>query len=215
MSRKGTNPNPKTSKGRKTAVAIRLIAGLGNPGARYAVTRHNVGALWLERLAARFGVRLAAARKFKGLLGRGDVLGRDVRLLFPTTYVNLSGEAIGAAARFYKIGAEEMLIAYDEVAFPVGVSRLKKDGGHNGHNGLKSVIGALANERGFVRLRIGIGHPGSAADMVGYLTGAAMPLAEREAAAESSELPDDVLDLVLDGDIDKAMNLFHVPRTVA
>ena len=196
-------------------MAIRLIAGLGNPGPRYARTRHNVGAVWLDDFAQRFGIRLAEERKFKGLLGRGDILGRDLRLLFPTTYVNLSGEAVGAVSRFYKIAAEEVLIAYDEVAFPVGVSRLKKGGGHNGHNGLRSVIAALANERGFMRLRIGVGHPGNAADMVGYLTGAAMPASEREAAAASSELDDDVLDLVLDGDIDRAMNVFHAPRTAA
>jgi len=195
-------------------VAIRLIAGLGNPGTRYAQTRHNVGAAWLLDLAHRFGIRLAEDRKFKGLLGRGNILGRDVRLLLPTTYVNLSGEAVGAVAHFYRMTAQEILVAYDEVAFPIGVTRLKKDGGHNGHNGLKSVISGLANDRGFARLRIGVGHPGNAADMVAYLTGAAMPEAEREAAAESAGLDDPVLDLVLDGDIDRAMNLFHAPRAI-
>lgn len=193
-------------------MAIRLITGLGNPGTRYARTRHNVGAAWLLELARRFGIRLAEERKFKGLVGRGDMLGRDVRLLLPTTYVNLSGEAVGAVAHFYRMTAQEILVAYDEVAFPVGTSRLKKDGGHNGHNGLKSVIAGLANDRGFARLRIGVGHPGNAADMVAYLTGAAMPEAEREAAVESADLDDPVLDLVLDGDIDRAMNLFHAPR---
>ena len=193
-------------------MAIRLIAGLGNPGTRYARTRHNVGAAWLLGLAQRFGVRLAEERKFKGLMGRGDILGRDVRLLLPTTYVNLSGEAIGAAAHFYRITAAEILVAYDEVAFPIGVSRLKKDGGHNGHNGLKSVIAGLANDRGFARLRIGVGHPGNAADMVAYLTGVAMPETERDAVAASADLDDAVFDLVLDGDIDRAMNLFHAPR---
>ena len=194
-------------------MAIRLIAGLGNPGTRYARTRHNVGAAWLLELAQRFGIRLAEDRKFKGLLGRGDILGRDVRLLLPTTYVNLSGEAVGAVAHFYRMTAQEILVAYDEVAFPVGVSRLKKDGGHNGHNGLKSVIAGLGNDRGFARLRIGVGHPGSAEDMVAYLTGAAMPEAEREAGAKSAVLDDAVLDQVLGGDIDGAMNLFHAPRS--
>ena len=193
-------------------MAVRLITGLGNPGTRYARTRHNVGAAWLLELADRFGIRLAEERKFKGLLGRGDILGRDIRLLLPTTYVNLSGEAVGAVAHFYRMTAEEILVAYDEVAFPVGVSRLKKDGGHNGHNGLRSVIGGLGNDRGFARLRIGVGHPGSAEDMVAYLTGVAMPQAEREAAARSADLDEAVLDLVLDGDIDRAMNLFHAPR---
>lgn len=196
-------------------MAIRLIAGLGNPGKRYERTRHNVGAVWLSGLAQRFNIRLAEERKFKGLLGRGDVLGRDVRLLLPTTYVNLSGDAVGAVAHFYRMTAEEILVAYDEVAFPVGVSRLKTGGGHNGHNGLKSVIAALAKEPGFARLRIGIGHPGSAEDMVAYLTGVAMPQSEREAVAASADLADPVLDLVLDGDIDRAMNVFHAPPQAA
>lgn len=196
-------------------MAIRLIAGLGNPGPRYARTRHNIGALWLDRLADRFGIRLASERRFKCLMGRGDMLGRDVRLVFPTTYVNLSGEAIGAVTRFYKIATAELLIAYDEVAFPVGVGRLKRDGGHNGHNGLKSVIGALGNERGFARLRIGIGHPGATEHMVAYLTGTAMPENEREAALTAAELDDEVLDVVLNGDIESAMNMFHAPRTRA
>jgi len=192
-------------------VAIRLIAGLGNPGARYARTRHNIGAVWLEALAQRFGIGLAEERKFKGAIGRGRMLGRDVRLLFPTTYVNLSGEAVGAVARFYRIEPAEMLIAYDEVAFPVGRCRLKDGGGHNGHNGLKSVIAALGNDRGFARLRIGIGHPGNAEEMVAYLTGVAMPSEERETATRAAWLSDGVLDLVLDGDLQQAMNLFHAP----
>ena len=139
------------------------------------------------------------------------MLGRDVRLLVPTTYVNLSGEAVGAVAEFYKIAAAEILIAYDEVAFPVGRCRLKDGGGHNGHNGLKSVIAALGNDRSFARLRIGIGHPGNADEMVAFLTRVAMPRAEREAATQAAWLSDDVLDLVLEGDLQQAMNLFHAP----
>ncbi|MDE0036122.1 MAG: aminoacyl-tRNA hydrolase [Gammaproteobacteria bacterium] len=192
-------------------MAIRLIAGLGNPGARYARTRHNIGAAWLESLARRFGIPLAEDRKSKGALGRGDMLGRDVRLLLPTTYVNLSGDAVSAVTRFHKIAPAEMLIAYDEVAFPVGRCRLKDGGGHNGHNGLKSVIAALGNDRSFARLRIGIGHPGNADEMVAYLTRAAMPPADREAATQAAWLSDEVLDLVLEGDLQQAMNLFHAP----
>ena len=192
-------------------MAIRLIAGLGNPGPRYARTRHNIGAAWLEALAARFGIALAAQRKFKGAFGRGDVLGRDVRLLFPTTYVNLSGDAVRDVARFYKIEPAEILVAYDEVAFVSGVCRLKTGGGHNGHNGLKSIIGALGNDRGFTRLRIGVGHPGDADEMVAYLTGVAMPASERDAALRAATLDDTVLALVLDGELQQAMNLFHAP----
>ena len=192
-------------------MAIRLIAGLGNPGARYARTRHNIGAIWVESLARRFGIHLAEERKSKGVVGRGDMLGRDVRLLVPTTYVNLSGDALSAVAGFYKIVPAEILIAYDEVAFPVGRCRLKDGGGHNGHNGLKSVIAALGNDRSFARLRIGIGHPGNPDEMVAYLTRVAMPADEREAATQAAWLSDEVLERVLEGDLEQAMNLFHAP----
>ncbi len=196
-------------------MAIRLITGLGNPGPRYAHTRHNVGGVWLEALAKRFGIRLSEQRKFKGALGRGDVLGHDVRLLVPTTYVNLSGVAVAASAGFYKLKAAEILVAHDEVAFSVGVSRLKMGGGHNSHNGLKSIIASLANERGFARLRIGVGHPGSAADMVAYLTETTMPTSEREQVERASWLSDEILALVLAGEMGKAMNAFHAPPEAA
>ena len=196
-------------------MAIRLIAGLGNPGPRYARTRHNIGAAWLESLAKRFATPLKPQRKFKGLLGRADMLGQDVRLLLPTTYVNLSGEALGAVAQFYKIAPAEILIAYDEVAFPVGTTRLRGGGGHNGHNGLKSVIAGFAGARDFMRLRIGVGHPGNPEDMVAYLTGTAMPAGDLEAAMDSAWLDDAVLGLVLGGNLQQAMNLFHAPATAA
>ncbi len=192
-------------------MAIRLIAGLGNPGRRYAQTRHNAGARWLEALATRFGVSMAEQRKFKGRVGRGELLGREAWLLVPETYVNLSGDAVGALARFYKLAPHEILIAYDEVAFPVGRSRLKVGGGHNGHNGIKSVIGGLGNDSGFARLRIGIGHPNDPALMVAYLTNATMSKDETATIERSSWLSDDVLRLVLDGDMQSAMNLFHAP----
>ena len=192
-------------------MAIRLLVGLGNPGPRYARTRHNIGARWLAALAARFAVPLTAAARFRGALGRGDMHGHDVRLLLPTTYMNLSGDAVGAVAGFYKIEPEEVLVAHDEVAFPVGICRLKGGGGHNGHNGLKSVIAALGNERGFARLRIGVGHPGDSADLVAYLTGPAMPAEDANAALAAATLPDAVLGAVLRGELPQAMNALHAP----
>ena len=192
-------------------MAIRLLVGLGNPGPRYARTRHNIGARWLAALAARFALPLAAAPKFKGEIGRGELLGHDVRLLLPTTFMNLSGDAVGAVARFYKIDAEEVLVAYDEVAFAVGTCRLKAGGGHNGHNGIKSVIAGLGDNRGFTRLRIGVDHPGQSADMVAYLTGPAMPAEEDRAALAAAALPDAVLGDVLRGDLQPAMNALHAP----
>ena len=118
---------------------------------------------------------------------------------------------MGALARFYKLAPHEILIAYDEVAFPVGRSRLKVGGGHNGHNGIKSVIGGLGNDSGFARLRIGIGHPNDPALMVAYLTNATMSKDETATIERSSWLSDDVLRLVLDGEMQSAMNLFHAP----
>lgn len=195
-------------------MTIRLIAGLGNPGRRYERTRHNVGMDWVRGLAAGHGLVLSPQRRFRGEVARGDVLGRDVWLLAPTTYVNLSGEAVSALARFYKLAPEEILVAYDEVAFDPGACRLRVGGGHNGHNGIRSVIASLGNRAGFARLRIGVGHPGDAADMVGYLTGARMPAGERARVEEAASLDDDTLGRLIDGDFDYAMNAINARRRV-
>ncbi len=140
--------------------AIRLIAGLGNPGPRYDGTPHNVGAEFVVALAARFRIALANDTKFKGHVGRGTILGHDMRLVIPTTFMNLSGESVGAVATFYKFAPAEILVVHDEMAFESGVIRLKRGGGHAGHNGVRSIIDSLGNDAGFVRLRIGVGHPG-------------------------------------------------------
>ena len=100
------------------------------------------------------------SRSFKGRIGRGTILGHDMRLLIPNTFMNLSGESVGAVATFFKFAPAEILVAHDEMAFEPGVIRLKRDGGHNGHNGLRDIIESLGNDAGFARLRIGVGHPG-------------------------------------------------------
>ena len=189
--------------------AIRLIAGLGNPGPRYRHTRHNVGAEMVSALAARFGITLAEQSRFKGLLGRGDILGHDVRLIVPLTYMNLSGDAVGAVSRFYRIEPEEMLVAYDEMAFEPGVVRLKTGGGDNGHNGIRSVISSLGNARGFHRLRIGVGHPGDRNQVTAFLTSVRMPEDERALVARGCDLSDSVLRLLLGGDLQKALTELH------
>ncbi|MGE0624587.1 MAG: aminoacyl-tRNA hydrolase [Pseudomonadales bacterium] len=192
-------------------MAIRLIAGLGNPGPRYADTRHNVGVWFVESLSRRFGIALANESKFKGLAGRGDVLGHDVRLLLPQTFMNLSGESVGALARFYRIEPAEILVAYDEMAFEPGVIRLRTGGGANGHNGILSVIEGLANQAGFHRLRIGVGHPGDKNRVTAYLTSTTTPAAERERIEAALALPDAVLKDLLDGRFQKVMNWLHAP----
>jgi PTH1 family peptidyl-tRNA hydrolase len=192
-------------------MTIRLIAGLGNPGPRYADTRHNAGAWFVSGLARRFGVVLKEESKFKGALGRGDVLGHDLRLLVPSTFMNLSGESVGSVARFFRIQPAEILVAYDEMAFEPGLIRLKTGGGDNGHNGIGSVIEGLGNERGFHRLRIGVGHPGDRSRVTPYLTSVTTPSAERQLIEAAFEIPDDLLRQLLDGEMQKFMNWLHAP----
>jgi len=189
--------------------AIRLIAGLGNPGPQYHQTRHNVGAEFVEILARRFGVSLSNESRFRGLAGRGLIAGHDVRLLVPVTYMNLSGEAVGAMARFFKLEPQEILVAYDEMAFEPGVLRLKAGGGDNGHNGVRSIIASLGNNRDFLRLRIGVGHPGDRSKVTPYLTSVRMPQAERLLMESIFDIPEQVLDHLLGGQLQKAMTELH------
>lgn len=190
--------------------AIRLIAGLGNPGPRYRDTPHNVGAQWVRDVAARFGVGLAERARFKGLVGRGDLLGREVLLLVPSTYMNLSGESVGPLAHYFRVEPPEILIAHDEVDFPLGVTRLKVGGRRATHNGIASVSAGLGSRHDFVRLRIGVGHPGRSR-MVGFLTGSRLPAASRALVRESAAMDDALLGLVLDGEWQAAMNRLHAP----
>ena len=189
--------------------AIRLIAGLGNSGPRYDGTPHNVGADFVSAIAARFRIPLTDEPRFKGRLGRGAILGHDMRLLIPNTFMNLSGESVGAVATFYKFAPAEILVIHDEMAFEPGVLRLKRDGGHNGHNGLRDIITSLGNDAGFVRLRVGVGHPGDKDRVSGYLTGAKMRADDREMVREAMALSDQLVELICAGEIAKAMNLLH------
>jgi len=189
--------------------ALRLIVGLGNPGPQYEGTRHNVGVRFVEMLARRYGVSLASESRFKGRVGRTTLHGHDVRLLIPNTFMNLSGESVGALTTFLKIAPAEILVAHDEMAFPVGVVRLKEGGGHNGHNGLKDIIQALGNSADFLRLRIGVGHPGDQHRVSGYLTSARMPAEDRDAIDRAIDLPDAVIEYLVHGELLKAMNILH------
>ena len=187
---------------------LRLIVGLGNPGPAYAATRHNIGVAFVRYLASRFGISFAAAAQVKGEAGRGFIGDADVRLLLPGCYMNQSGEAVAPYARYYRVAPEEMLVAYDEVAFEPGVVRLKTGGGANGHNGIKSLIEHLGS-RDFHRLRIGVGHPGDKAQMVRYLTAVSMPAEERERAAAAFELDDELLVTLAQGEMQAVMNRLH------
>ena len=188
--------------------AIKLIAGLGNPGAEYRGTRHNAGADFVAQLARNAGVELRADSKFFGLAGQLTLAGHDLRLLIPSTFMNRSGKAVAAIAGFYKILPEEILIAHDELDLPAGSARFKRGGGHGGHNGLRDIIPALGNNREFQRLRIGIGHPGHASKVTGYVLGAPGP-ADRQRIDECIDEAIAALPLLLDGDEVKAMTRLH------
>ena len=141
---------------------LKLIVGLGNPGAKYAHTRHNAGEDFVEELAHTYGASLASDSKYFGRTSECLIASQKLRLLVPETFMNLSGKSIAALAGFYKIAPENILVAYDELDLDAGNARLKFDGGHGGHNGIRDTIQSLGNRRDFYRLRLGIGHPGAA-----------------------------------------------------
>ncbi len=149
--------------------SIRLVVGLGNPGAQYDDTRHNAGFWYVEQLARAYGVSLQPEKKFFGLTARITIAGEDVRLLNPTTFMNRSGQAVGAISTFFKIPPQSILVVHDELDLPAGIGRLKQGGGHGGHNGLRDIISALGNNRDFLRLRLGIGHPGQSKEVINYV----------------------------------------------
>ena len=182
---------------------ISLIVGLGNPGAEYAQTRHNAGFWFVERLADQYGISLKADSKFKGISGRGNIEGQDVRLLLPTTFMNRSGQSVVPFAKFYQIAPEAMLIAHDELDMNPGIIRLKTGGGHGGHNGLRDIVPHTGPN--FHRLRIGIGHPGSKERVSGHVLS--------KAPSQEQGLMDDALShalsrmkLLVNGEIQQAMN---------
>lgn len=186
---------------------IKLVVGLGNPGPEHARTRHNAGSWLVERLAAANGKSLTSS-KFFGLHTQIVLAGQAVHLLIPTTFMNLSGKAIAALANFYKLLPEEILVAHDELDLPAGSIRLKKGGGHGGHNGLRDTISALGNNKEFYRLRIGIGHPGQASKVSGYVLGKA-PDDEQTSINAALDETERHLDKIISGNMAAAMNQLH------
>ena len=150
---------------------LKLIAGIGNPGAQYAYTRHNAGVWFVERLAEKYGASFKPEKKFIGRTSLINVDGIEVRLLVPDTYMNESGKSIGILANFFKIEPAEILIAHDEIDFPSGKIRFKQEGGLAGHNGLRDISNRLAGATDFNRLRIGVGHPGDRTGVTGHVLG--------------------------------------------
>ncbi|HJL41853.1 MAG TPA: aminoacyl-tRNA hydrolase [Myxococcales bacterium LLY-WYZ-16_1] len=182
-----------------------FIVGLGNPGAKYEGTRHNVGFEVVDRLADRAGIRISD-KKFKARIGRGTFGGRDCLLMLPQTFMNLSGESVGPAVGFFKEKAEHVVVVHDELDLPVGGIRLKRGGGHGGHNGLKSLVQHLGPQ--FLRVRVGIGRPPPRWDASSYVLGRFAP-DERSAVDPALDEAVEAIEVTITEGIDRAMNRFH------
>lgn len=187
---------------------IKLIVGLANPGADYAQTRHNAGAWYVDLLAQRHQQSLKEESKFFGYTARINLNGNDVRLLVPTTFMNLSGKAVLAMANFYRIQPDEILVAHDELDLPPGVVKMKLGGGNGGHNGLKDIQSKFSNNPNFYRLRIGIGHPGDKNKVVSFVLGKP-PTSEQKLIDDAIDEALACTDILMRDGYEKAINRLH------
>lgn len=189
---------------------LRLIVGLGNPGAEYLRTRHNAGFWFVDALAERLGARFSLQSKLFGQAVKVEIGGQPVWLLKPATFMNLSGKSVTAALNYWKIDPEQALLAHDELDLPTGTARLKFDGGHGGQNGLRDTVRLLGHGR-FHRLRVGIGHPGIKEMVTPWVLG--RPGQDDEAMIlRAIDDAMDVLPLAVAGDFSEAMKRLHTPR---
>lgn len=186
---------------------IQLFVGLGNPGAQYVSTRHNAGFWWIDQIASDTACRLSNESKFFGDVGRFKLGEREAWLLKPATFMNASGRAVAALAKFYKIPPEAIMVIHDELDLPAGSIKLKKGGGHGGHNGLKDIVACLGTND-FWRLRIGIDHPGDRNAVVGYVL--TPPLRdEQRSIDEAIDASTIVLPSLVEGRMEDAMLKLH------
>ncbi len=186
---------------------IQLIVGLGNPGKQYENTRHNAGFWFVDELARQYNATFKSDKKHHGELCDINLADNTVRLLKPTTFMNLSGQSVASLANFFKIPAENILVAHDELDFPAGKTRLKCGGGHGGHNGLRDIIAKLGNKN-FMRLRIGIDHPGSSDLVTGYVLGKPQQK-ERDLIISSLDCAVAICKSLARGDIQNATQTLH------
>ena len=184
---------------------MHMIVGLGNPGKQYEFTRHNAGFLCLDYLAAKNNIKVNKI-KFKSLVGEGNISGEKVILLKPTTFMNLSGEAVVQAAGFYKIDVSDIIVVYDDISLPLGSLRIRERGSAGSHNGMKNIIYLLGKDN-FPRIRLGVGANGDR-DLADYVLG---KFSKEELKDFSSSVEDavDAISYMLKGDTQKAMNLYN------
>lgn len=184
-----------------------IIAGLGNPGSQYEQTRHNVGFWLLDQLAGDVGEQFSVQNRYHGQLAQCQIGEHKVYLLKPLTFMNRSGQSVAALANFYKIPLSNILVIHDELDLSPGTVRLKRDGGHGGHNGLRDII-AQGGGKDFLRCRIGIGHPGDSRQVADFVLSKPSPT-DRQAIEQAIDNALRVIPDVLSGDLDKAMNWLH------
>lgn len=187
---------------------VELIVGLGNPGSNYERTRHNAGADFVLALANSCNVPIKQEGKFFGGTALVQIEGQTLRLLIPSTFMNLSGKSVAAIAHFYKVPTNRILIAHDELDLSPGTARFKKGGGHGGHNGLRDTVQCLGNNKDFARLRIGIGHPGNAKQVADYVLKKA-PTKEQDLINNSIDDAMRHLALAVTGQWERAMTALH------
>ncbi len=183
-----------------------LIFGLGNPGARYASTRHNVGVRVLEVLAGRIGAALRS-RRFDALMGEGRIGGDKVLLLAPQTYMNLSGRSVSLAARYYREVPERIVVVHDDVDLALGRIRVKNGGGHGGHKGLRSIVEHLGS-RDFIRVRVGVGRPPEGVDTADHVL-SPFEVSERATLEEVLAHAADAVMMVVEEGVSAAMNRYN------
>lgn len=187
-----------------------IIVGLGNPGQKYENTRHNIGWQVLDALAEKHGINILE-NKFKGLVGKGVIEGEKVLLLKPLTYMNLSGEAVGEAVRFFKIDeTTELIVIADDISLDAGQIRMRKKGSAGGHNGLKNIIAHLGHEN-FIRMKMGVGDKPAGYDLADYVLGH-FSKEEEKILAESRSNAVLAIETVIRDGADKAMNLYNTKK---
>lgn len=186
---------------------MKLLVGLGNPGSKYAGTRHNVGFRFLDGLAESEGLCFVAAPRFHAETVRWESDSGRVMLVKPQTFMNNSGETVGALARYYQVDEQDIIVVYDDLDLPVGKMRIKKGGGHGGHNGLRSIHAHLPSAD-YVRVKVGIGRPAHG-DITAWVLGRADE-GDRADEARIFAALEDELDTLLSGQTDTAANRIHL-----
>jgi PTH1 family peptidyl-tRNA hydrolase len=186
---------------------LNLVVGLGNPGAQYAFTRHNAGFWFVDLLAHQYDGYFRGERKFGAEVCRIRIGDHELWLLKPTNFMNRSGEAVARMMNFYHIPPTALLVAHDDLDLAPGVVRLKRSGGHGGHNGLRDIIKQLGTNQ-FLRLRLGIGHPGHSSAVTGYVLRRA-PLDEQQLILNGVQDAGREFTLLVAGQLDKAMHALH------